>query len=173
MKGRHQRCETSIKRFRRAGRNLVHRDCCTANRLASNSLIEAVVYADRCTAHGSIKSLEKVDFQEGIPGLGIEGTQHTEEMLMIIQSKREMQTIMSNYGHRAASNLSLKRAMHRWILWQRPSGALQEQDRQAQPRVVRTAEHDRHRLSGHQAGREIKESSWAATTTPITPRNNT
>ena len=63
--------------------------------------------------------LEKVDFQEGIPDWDFEGTQHTEEMLMIIQSKREMQTIMSNYVGIVRSNLSLKRAMHRLeILWQ-------------------------------------------------------
>ena len=38
---------------------------------------------------------------------------------MIIQSKREMQTIMSNYVGIVRSNLSLKRAMHRLeILWQ-------------------------------------------------------
>ena len=89
-----------------------------ANRLASNSLIEAVVYADQAARHAA-SLLPKVDIQEGIPDWDFEGTQHTEEMLMIIQSKREMQTILSNYVGIVRSNLSLKRAMRRLeILWQ-------------------------------------------------------
>ena len=83
-----------------------------ANRLASNSLIEAVVYADRAARHAA-GSLGKVDFQDGIPDWDFEGTQHTEEMLMLIQSKREVQQIMSNYVGIVRSNLSLKRAMRR------------------------------------------------------------
>ena len=87
-------------------------------RLASNSLIEAVVYADQAARHAA-SLLPKVDIQEGIPDWDFEGTQHTEEMLMIIQSKREMQTILSNYVGIVRSNLSLKRAMRRLeILWQ-------------------------------------------------------
>ena len=109
--------ETSVKRLYALGET-----SCTglhgANRLASNSLIEAVVYADQAARH-TASLLEKVDFQEGIPDWDFEGTQHTEEMLMIIQSKREMQTIMSNYVGIVRSNLSLKRAMRRLeILWQ-------------------------------------------------------
>ena len=83
-----------------------------ANRLASNSLIEAVVYADQAARHASAQ-LPKVVIQEGIPDWDFEGTQHTEEMLLIIQSKREMQTIMTNYVGIVRSNLSLKRAMRR------------------------------------------------------------
>ena len=83
-----------------------------ANRLASNSLIEAVVYGDQAAKH-TMERFEKVGFQEGIPDWDFEGTQHTEEMLMLIQSKREVQSIMSNYVGIVRSNLSLKRAMHR------------------------------------------------------------
>ncbi len=83
-----------------------------ANRLASNSLIEAVVYADRAARHAA-DLIDKTDFQDGIPEWDFEGTQHTEEMLMIIQSKREMQQIMTNYVGIVRSNLSLKRAMRR------------------------------------------------------------
>ena len=109
--------ETSIKRLYALGET-----SCTglhgANRLASNSLIEAVVYADQAARHAS-SLLDRVEIQEGIPDWDFEGTQHTEEMLMIIQSKREMQTLMSNYVGIVRSNLSLKRAMHRLeILWQ-------------------------------------------------------
>ncbi len=103
--------ETSVKRLYALGET-----SCTglhgANRLASNSLIEALVYADQAARHAAAR-IEKVDFQEGIPDWDFEGTQHAEEMLMIIQSKREMQTIMSNYVGIVRSNLSLKRAMRR------------------------------------------------------------
>lgn len=83
-----------------------------ANRLASNSLIEAVVYADQAARH-ALEHFDESDFQEGIPDWDFEGTQHAEEMLMLIQSKREVQAIMSNYVGIVRSNLSLKRAMRR------------------------------------------------------------
>ena len=82
--------ETSIKRLYALGET-----SCTglhgANRLASNSLIEAVVYADQAARHAS-SLLRPGRNSGGIPDWDFEGTQHTEEMLMIIQSKREMQT---------------------------------------------------------------------------------
>uniref|UniRef100_UPI0040561A3F L-aspartate oxidase n=1 Tax=Alistipes sp. TaxID=1872444 RepID=UPI0040561A3F len=83
-----------------------------ANRLASNSLIEAVVYADQAARH-TAERLHKVEIQEGIPDWDFAGTEHTEEMLMIIRSKREMQAILSNYVGIVRTNLSLKRAMRR------------------------------------------------------------
>ena len=103
--------ETSIRRLYALGET-----SCTglhgANRLASNSLIEAVVYADQAAKHAASR-LSSVEIQEGIPDWDFEGTQHTEEMLMIIQSKREMQAIMSNYVGIVRSNLSLERALRR------------------------------------------------------------
>ncbi len=103
--------QTSIKRLYALGET-----SCTglhgANRLASNSLIEAVVYGDQAARHAAAQ-LGEVDFQEGIPDWDFEGTQHTGEMLMLIQSKREVQQIMSNYVGIVRSNLSLKRAMRR------------------------------------------------------------
>lgn len=108
--------QTSIKRLYALG------ECsCTglhgANRLASNSLIEAVVYADQAAKH-AIDCFDRTEIQEGIPDWNFEGTSNTEEMLLIIQSKREMQQIMSNYVGIVRSNLYLKRAMRRLeILW--------------------------------------------------------
>ncbi|MEG0789729.1 MAG: L-aspartate oxidase [Alistipes sp.] len=88
-----------------------------ANRLASNSLLEAVVYADQAAVHATAL-LNKVEIQDGIPDWNFEGTSNAEEMLLIIQSKREMQQIMSNYVGIVRSNLYLKRAMRRLeILW--------------------------------------------------------
>jgi len=88
-----------------------------ANRLASNSLIEAVVYADAAASHAS-QQVGSIEFQEGIPDWDSEGTAQPDEMLLILQSKREMQQIMSNYVGIIRSNLHLKRAMRRLeILW--------------------------------------------------------
>lgn len=88
-----------------------------ANRLASNSLIEAVVYADQAARH-AVAQLDKVTIQEGIPDWNFEGTATAEEMLLVIQSKRELQQIMSNYVGIIRSNLYLKRAMRRLeTLW--------------------------------------------------------
>ena len=108
--------QTSIKRLYALGES-----SCTglhgANRLASNSLIEAVVYADQAAKH-AIERFERTEIQEGIPDWNFEGTSNTEEMLLILQSKREMQQIMSNYVGIVRSNLYLKRAMRRLeILW--------------------------------------------------------
>ena len=103
--------QTSIKRLYALGET-----SCTglhgANRLASNSLIEALVYADQAARH-TAERFEATDFQDGIPDWDFAGAQHAEEMLMLIQSKREVQAIMSNYVGIVRSNLSLKRAMRR------------------------------------------------------------
>jgi L-aspartate oxidase len=83
-----------------------------ANRLASNSLIEAIVYAEKAAKH-SIASYKKIDFNENIPDWNYEGTTHTEEMVLITQSYKEMQQIMSNYVGIVRSNLRLERALVR------------------------------------------------------------
>jgi L-aspartate oxidase len=83
-----------------------------ANRLASNSLIEAIVYADKAAKH-SLESAKKLPFNEEIPDWNYEGTTHTEEMVLITQSYKEMQQIMSNYVGIVRSNLRLERALTR------------------------------------------------------------
>ena len=69
--------ETSIRRHYALGET-----SCTglhgANRLASNSLIEAVVYADQAAKHAASR-LSSVEIQEGIPDWDFEGTQRSEE----------------------------------------------------------------------------------------------
>ncbi len=83
-----------------------------ANRLASNSLIEAVVYADRSAKH-CLSHIEEYTVQGGIPDWDYGGTAHTEEMVLITQNYKEMQQIMSNYVGIVRSNLRLKRALDR------------------------------------------------------------
>ena len=83
-----------------------------ANRLASNSLIEAAVYAHRAVIH-SAERLSDLDFEENIPNWDYKGTTHLEEMVLITQSTKEVQMIMSNYVGIVRSDLRLERALVR------------------------------------------------------------
>lgn len=103
--------ESSIKRLYAVG------ECsCTGlhggNRLASNSLIEAVVYADAAAKH-SLETIRNYAFCEDIPEWNDEGTIHHEEMVLITQSMREVNQIMSTYVGIVRSDLRLKRAWNR------------------------------------------------------------
>jgi L-aspartate oxidase len=103
--------ETSIKRLYALGEA-----SCTglhgANRLASNSLIEALVYSDQAARH-AIPQLDSISLQDGLPDWNDEGTAAPEEMVLITQNAKEMQQIMSNYVGIVRSNLRLDRAMRR------------------------------------------------------------
>lgn len=104
------------------GRSSIHKlyavgECsCTglhgANRLASNSLLEASVYAHRA-ATSAIAEAKATHFVQGIPAWNIEGTEHPEEMVLITQSLKEVQGIMSSYVGIVRSPLRLKRARTR------------------------------------------------------------
>ncbi|MBN1182946.1 MAG: L-aspartate oxidase [Bacteroidales bacterium] len=83
-----------------------------ANRLASNSLAEAVVYADRASKHAR-SVFQSYNFQENIPEWNDEGTTYPEEMILITQNYKEMQQIMSNYVGIVRSDLRLDRALSR------------------------------------------------------------
>jgi len=102
---------TSINRLYSAGecsRTGLH----GANRLASNSLIEAIVYADAAAKH-SKAHLSKYNYETRIPEWNDKGTSLTEEMVLITQSAQEVGTIMSNYVGIVRSNLRLERALIR------------------------------------------------------------
>lgn len=114
--------EASIKRLYAIGecsRTGLH----GANRLASNSLIEAIVYADKAVKHaaGRIKNLS---YNERIPAWNDEGTSLTEEMVLITQSAREVEQIMSTYVGIVRSNLRLQRAMTRLEILYRETESL-------------------------------------------------
>ncbi len=83
-----------------------------ANRLASNSLLEAVVYAD-AAAKDSIEVIKHTNFRNDLPDWDDEGTVHNEEMVLVTQANKEVETIMSNYVGIVRSNLRLKRAHER------------------------------------------------------------
>ena len=83
-----------------------------ANRLASNSLLEAVVYANHA-ANDAVEHFSEYIIPVNIPEWNTEGTVHPEEMVLITQNYRELQQIMSNYVGIVRSNLRLKRALDR------------------------------------------------------------
>lgn len=103
--------ESSIRRLYAIG------ECsCTGlhggNRLASNSLIEAVVYADAAERHAE-SLIGGYDLRDDVPDWNDEGTEHPDEMVLITQSEREVNAIMGTYVGIVRSDLRLKRAWNR------------------------------------------------------------
>ncbi len=94
-----------------------------ANRLASNSLIEAIVYADR-SSRSAISGIANVSIQDNVPDWDYAGTSHPEEMILITQNFKEMQQIMSNYVGIVRSDLRLNRALIRLEIIYRETEAL-------------------------------------------------
>ncbi|MDE5969343.1 MAG: L-aspartate oxidase, partial [Muribaculaceae bacterium] len=82
------------------------------NRLASNSLIEAVVYADAAAKH-ALDNISNYTFRDDVPDWNDEGTRHPEEMVLITQSIKEVNQIMGTYVGIVRSNLRLDRAWNR------------------------------------------------------------
>lgn len=83
-----------------------------ANRLASNSLLEAVVYANHASK-SAIAAAAEIAFCKGIPEWNAEGTEAPEEMILITQTLREVQAIMTYYVGIVRSDLRLQRAFDR------------------------------------------------------------
>ncbi len=84
------------------------------NRLASNSLLEAVVYAHNAalSAIEQVKD-ETLQFKNEVPDWNAEGMVLNEEMVLITQTKKELQEIMTNYVGIVRSDLRLRRAFDR------------------------------------------------------------
>ena len=93
------------------------------NRLASNSLIEAVVYADTAAKH-SLVHVDDYAFNTNVPEWNDEGTLTNEEKILITQSVKEVGEIMSNYVGIVRSDLRLKRAWTRLDLLYEETEAL-------------------------------------------------
>lgn len=92
-----------------------------ANRLASNSLLEAMVFGHRAYLH-SVKRLDELEatFTTGkplsesdIPDWNAEGTGEPKEMILITQSLKELQQIMSDYVGIVRTDVRLTRALKR------------------------------------------------------------
>jgi L-aspartate oxidase len=86
-----------------------------ANRLASNSLLEALVFSHRACIK-AVEKFENIPFCHEIPEWDTSGTVLNEEMVLITQSKKELQAILSNYVGIVRSNLRLQRVSERLFL---------------------------------------------------------
>ncbi|GEO10613.1 L-aspartate oxidase [Segetibacter aerophilus] len=92
-----------------------------ANRLASNSLLEAMVFGHRAYVHSiaRLEELEALHPQSAaqadamIPDWNAEGTREPKEMILITQSLKELQQIMSDYVGIVRTNVRLTRALKR------------------------------------------------------------
>lgn len=103
--------ETSIKNLFASG------ECAStglhgANRLASNSLLEALVFSHRAAVK-SVERIARIPFCREVPDWDSEGLVLNEEMVLITQSRKELQTIMSSYVGIVRSDLRLQRAFDR------------------------------------------------------------
>jgi L-aspartate oxidase len=83
-----------------------------ANRLASNSLLESAVFSHRA-ALDSVGKLHEITIREDVPDWNAEGMILNEEMVLITQSLKEVQSIMTSYVGIVRSNLRLQRARER------------------------------------------------------------
>lgn len=83
-----------------------------ANRLASNSLLEALVFSHRA-AIDVLRVIENKDYCQDVPDWNSEGTVQPNEMILITSNLFELQNTMSNYVGIVRSNQRLKRALDR------------------------------------------------------------
>lgn len=87
-----------------------------ANRLASNSLLEALVFAHRC--YEDIANLVDAGTTEQpnaaqIPDWDAAGTTEPREMILITQSRKELQLVMTDYVGIVRNDVRLQRATRR------------------------------------------------------------
>nr|HMQ62769.1 L-aspartate oxidase [Flavilitoribacter sp.] len=94
-----------------------------ANRLASNSLLEALVFGNRI-ATDIVREINGYGFEDKIPAWNASGTTDPKEMVLITQSIKELKEIMSSYVGIVRSNVRLKRAEDRLGLLYRETEAL-------------------------------------------------
>lgn len=89
-----------------------------ANRLASNSLLEAMVFAHRCFMDVSEK-IGQLNFKTEVPDWNAQGTSDPREMILITQTQKELQQVMSDYVGIVRNSVRLQRAIRRLdLLWE-------------------------------------------------------
>lgn len=103
-----------------------------ANRLASNSLLESLVFSHRA-AGKSLEDVKNIPINQDIPDWNAEGMVLNEEMVLITQSLRELQSIMSSYVGIVRSDLRLQRAFDRLELLYRETEDLYSKSILTQP----------------------------------------
>lgn len=80
-----------------------------ANRLASNSLLEAMVFAHRCYVD-AVNRIDGMKELPPIPDWNATGTSEPKEMILITQSLKELQQVMSDYVGIVRNTVRLDRA---------------------------------------------------------------
>jgi L-aspartate oxidase len=89
-----------------------------ANRLASNSLLEAMVFAHRCYLDVA-ERIKEAEWRVEVPDWNATGTTNPKEMILITQSLKELQQVMSDYVGIVRNSVRLQRAMRRLdLLWE-------------------------------------------------------
>ncbi|MFA5670339.1 MAG: L-aspartate oxidase [Balneolaceae bacterium] len=83
-----------------------------ANRLASNSLVEALVYSHNAFLCG-VDKVKEISFQADIPNWKNEGDIIQDEEMIVATIKKELQSVLSNYVGIVRSNDRLERAISR------------------------------------------------------------
>ncbi len=86
-----------------------------ANRLASNSLLEGLVYGKRIAVELD-KKIDSIHFKDNIPEWNAEGTTEPRELVLMTQSMKELKEIMSSYVGIVRTDVRLKRALDRLFL---------------------------------------------------------
>jgi L-aspartate oxidase len=94
-----------------------------ANRLASNSLLEALVFAHRAFVQiaEKMEAMQNAETRDisSIPEWNAKGTSHPKEMILITQSLKEIRQVMSDYVGIVRNNVRLHRASQRLdLLWE-------------------------------------------------------
>jgi L-aspartate oxidase len=87
-----------------------------ANRLASNSLLEAIVFAHRAYKDMSTKNINHIKDFPAVPEWDESGTFGAEEWVLIEHDRKEIQQIMWDYVGIVRSDLRLDRANRRLLL---------------------------------------------------------
>lgn len=103
--------KTSVNRLYAAG-ECTNTGLHGANRLASNSLLEGLVFAERIQ-RDIMDTIDGITLQNNIPDWNAEGTTEPKEMVLITQSLKELKEIMSSYVGIVRSDVRLKRALDR------------------------------------------------------------
>lgn len=85
-----------------------------ANRLASNSLLEALVFAHRCFQDAT-KNIRRFSINSSFPSWNSKGTHRPKENVLITHTRAELQMLMSNYVGIVRSDLRLKLAQKRIV----------------------------------------------------------
>ena len=83
-----------------------------ANRLASNSLLEALVFGHRIAAD-IVETIDEATLRTDLPEWNAAGTTQPKEMVLITQSLKELKEIMSSYVGIVRSDVRLRRAIDR------------------------------------------------------------